>query len=103
MREDGGIAHIEAACARLGLPKNLSKVKDFYGEGLERRLTGKHETSSLDTFSVGHSDRTASVRIPWHVSQQQKGYLEDRRPNSNADPYRIGSYILDSVFGELSE
>lgn len=103
MREDGGITHIEAACARLGLPDNLSKVKDFYGEGLERRLTGKHETSSLDAFSVGHSDRTASVRIPWHVSQQQKGYLEDRRPNSNADPYRIGAYILNSVFGEVSE
>jgi glutamine synthetase len=99
MRHDGGMKHITTACNKLGEPENLEKIKDFYGEGLERRLTGEHETSSVEKFNYGVSDRSASIRIPWHVEKQGKGYLEDRRPNSNADPYKVGSYLLSAIEG----
>ena len=97
MREDGGLEHINAACSKLGTPDNLEKMVSVYGEGLERRLTGDHETCSLDEFRYGPSDRGASIRIPWQVEKQGKGYLEDRRPNSNADPYKVAAYLLEAT------
>ena len=45
-------------------------------------------------FSYGVSDRGASIRIPWQVEVDKKGYLEDRRPNANADPYVIACLWL---------
>lgn len=97
MREEGGLKVIEDACEALGDRSKVSSIKDFYGEGLERRLTGEHETCNLNEYKYGVSDRSASVRIPWLVSKQGFGYLEDRRPNSNADPYKVLTYLLNSV------
>jgi glutamine synthetase len=70
-----------------------------YGYGIEERLTGLHETCSYKEFRYGVSDRGASVRIPWQVAVDQKGYLEDRRPNANMDPYVVTRLILESVCG----
>lgn len=70
-----------------------------YGHGIERRLTGRHETARYDQFSYGVSDRGASVRIPWQVKVEQKGYIEDRRPCANMDPYVVTRLILESVCG----
>jgi len=39
------------------------------------------------------SDRGASVRIPWQVEVDGKGYIEDRRPNANMDPYVVTRLI----------
>ena len=62
------------------------------------RLTGNHETQSIDTFSFGVSDRGASIRIPiYPVDNNWNGYLEDRRPASNADPYRIIAHIVGTL------
>ncbi len=61
-----------------------------YGSDNDQRLTGLHETQSIDTFSYGVSDRGASIRIPVATANNgYKGYLEDRRPAANADPYQI--------------
>jgi len=60
-------------------------------------LTGKHETQSIDKFSFGVSDRGASIRIPISTADKWKGYIEDRRPASNADPYKIALVISDSL------
>ena len=57
-----------------------------YGDDIEERLTGKHETAPWNKFSYGVSNRGASVRIPWQVARDGKGYIEDRRPNANMDP-----------------
>ncbi len=100
MREEGGMKYIVEACEALGTEAALSGVRSVYGEGLERRLTGNHETCSIDEYKFGVSDRAASVRIPWHVDKQGRGYIEDRRPNSNADPYRVLTYLLDTVGGK---
>ena len=95
MREDGGLAVIEEACEKLG-KRALIHVKN-YGADIESRLTGAHETQRWDEFSWGVSDRGASIRIPWNVAIDKKGYLEDRRPNANADPYVICKLMIESI------
>jgi glutamine synthetase len=69
-----------------------------YGADNDQRLTGAHETQSIDRFSYGVSDRGASIRIPIAtVDAGWKGWLEDRRPASNADPYKVASIIVKTV------
>jgi glutamine synthetase len=72
-----------------------------YGHGIEERLTGKHETCSYKEFRYGVSDRGASVRIPWQVAQEKKGYIEDRRPCANIDPYVVTRLITNTVCSSL--
>ena len=100
MREDGGYDAVIAGCEALG--KNAEFHVQNYGDGIEDRLTGAHETQKFDTFSYGVSDRGASIRIPWQVEKDQKGYLEDRRPNANADPYVIATVMIDTVCSAAS-
>ena len=97
MREEGGMAHIEAAIERMS--GRISQHLAAYGVGYEMRLTGHHETCRYDEFKAGVSDRTASVRIPTHVAADGMGYLEDRRPNANACPYEVATVILQTVCG----
>jgi len=69
-----------------------------YGADNHLRLTGKHETASINDFSFGVSDRGASIRIPIAtVEKGWKGWLEDRRPNSAADPYKVAARIIKTV------
>ena len=68
-----------------------------YGSDNHMRLTGRHETQSIDAFSWGVSDRGASIRVPLATSENWIGYLEDRRPASNGDPYRIGRVIAEAL------
>lgn len=70
-----------------------------YGEHLSERLTGHHETSSIDKFSSGVSDRGSSIRIPLETGKKGYGYLEDRRPGANADPYRVATLLVSTVAG----
>jgi glutamine synthetase len=72
-----------------------------YGHGIEERLTGKHETCSFKEFKYGVSDRGASVRIPWQVAKDKKGYIEDRRPCANIDPYVVTRLITNTVCSKL--
>jgi glutamine synthetase len=68
-----------------------------YGSDNHMRLTGKYETQSIDKFSWGISDRGASIRVPQSTAKEWKGYLEDRRPSSHANPYEIVKVICDSL------
>ena len=69
-----------------------------YGEDNNKRLTGIHETSAFDKFSYGTGNRAASFRIPTSVTAANgKGYIEDRRPGSNIDPYVVGSIIFETA------
>ena len=71
---------------------------EVYGSDNYLRLTGEFETQSIDKFSYGVSDRGASIRIPIMVPfENWKGYLEDRRPSSNCDPYKVTKVIVDAV------
>lgn len=88
------------ACEALG--KNWEEHVHNYGFGIEHRLTGLHETAPWNEFSYGVSNRGASVRIPWQVEKDGKGYIEDRRPNANCDPYVVTRLITNTVCAALS-
>jgi glutamine synthetase len=96
MREEGGKEFFEEVFRVF--KSNHSKHIDVYGSDNEMRLTGKHETQSIDKFSWGVSDRGASIRIPQTtIKNNWRGYLEDRRPASNACPYKVAKQISDSL------
>lgn len=95
MREEGGKALFEAICESFR-PVHKEHIA-VYGSSNEQRLTGLHETQSIHQFSYGVSDRGSSIRIPVSTAQTWKGYLEDRRPASNADPYLVTSRIIKTV------
>jgi len=97
MREEEG--YIEKACEALG--EEVEAHLAGYGDGIEDRLTGDHETCSYKDFRFGVSDRGASVRIPWQVAKEGKGYIEDRRPNANIDPYVVTRLITNTVCSRL--
>jgi glutamine synthetase len=91
----------KAAAEALG--KNTKEHIANYGDGIKKRLTGEHETCSYKEYKWGVSDRTASVRIPWQVAKMGKGYIEDRRPNANCDPYVVTRLILNTVCSKEEE
>ena len=95
MRASGGLAVIRTAISALE-SRHAVHITD-YGAGLAERLTGLHETCSIDEFRGGVADRGASVRIPRHVAERGNGYLEDRRPGANCDPYTVSRLILETV------
>jgi glutamine synthetase len=96
MRKEGGIEAINAAIEKLS--KTHAEHIANYGAGNEERLTGLHETCDMDTFRAGVADRGASIRIPRGVAIEGKGYLEDRRPSANVDPYTVAYLLLKSIF-----
>jgi glutamine synthetase len=96
MRAEGGIKPIEDWCNRARDLKEEHLA--VYGDGIEMRLTGKHETCSHRDFKWGVSDRTASIRIPLQTAQKGCGYLEDRRPNANACPYAVAEAMLKTAY-----
>ncbi|WP_319479057.1 glutamine synthetase beta-grasp domain-containing protein [uncultured Draconibacterium sp.] len=96
MRTCGDEKVFTAICEEFG--KNIKEHIDVYGAYNDQRLTGLHETQSIHEFSYGVSDRGASIRIPvGTVEDGWKGRLEDRRPSSNGDPYKIGARIIKTV------
>mgnify|MGYP001368449825 FL=1 len=95
MREPGGLKIIEKACEKLG--KNHDKHIEMYGSDNDQRLTGDHETCSIKEFKYGVSDRGASIRIPMQTANEGYGYLEDRRPSANMDPYLVCTALMDTI------
>ncbi|MEM6978591.1 MAG: glutamine synthetase beta-grasp domain-containing protein [Planctomycetota bacterium] len=98
LRTCGSQETYEAVCK--AFEPRIKEHIDVYGADNDQRLTGLHETQSIDKFSYGVSDRGASIRIPiFTVEHGWKGWLEDRRPASNADPYMVASAIIATVNG----
>jgi len=95
MRELGGIEEIKVACEKLSRT-HLNHMK-VYGEYNEERMNGMYETSTMDKFSWAISNRGCSVRIPLNVVKDGCGYLEDRRPGANADPYLVCEKICSTI------
>jgi len=95
MREEGGYDKIIEACEKLS--ENPQEHIDVYGQDNDQRLTGLHETCSITEFRYGVSDRGASIRIPWQVEVDGCGYLEDRRPSSNCDPYKVSKKLIETI------
>ena len=96
MRESGEEEVFTKICEHFG--KNIPRHIEVYGAHNEIRLTGEHETESIDTFSFAVADRGASIRIPVAtIDGGWKGRLEDRRTASNADPYKVAAAIIKTT------
>jgi glutamine synthetase len=98
MRNPGGMKVIDDAIVKLG-KRHQVHVEAYdpkEGKDNERRLTGLHETSSIHEFSAGVANRGCSIRIPREVADKGYGFLEDRRPSSNADPYQVTRVIVET-------
>ena len=96
LRDVGGEGYVNALCEGFR-PYHKDHIA-VYGAGNELRLTGSHETASIDDFSFGASNRGASIRIPLYTTTHNwKGYLEDRRPASDANPYQVIRRIMETV------
>ncbi len=94
----------DPSCGKKSIETSIKKLEAnhrahicVYGHALEERLTGKHETASINQFSWGVGDRSASIRLPRSVEQKGCGYLEDRRPGANANPYDISIMLLTTI------
>jgi len=95
MREDGGLAVIEKVCEAFGKVA-ADHIKE-YGEGNDLRLTGLHETCSIKEFKYGVANRGCSIRIPRETAAAKKGYMEDRRPAANCDPYLVTARMMQTT------
>lgn len=105
MRNDGGIAEIERVCKVLC--DQHKKLMQNYGlgdgEDNKKRLTGKFETASFDTCRWGVADRAASIRLQRSVAKEKKGFLEDRRPAGDCDPYRVCALLAETCIGNTTK
>jgi len=91
MRGPGGLDAMKEAIEKLS-KNHMNHIRRYDpkgGEDNKRRLTGLHETSSIHDFSWGVADRGSSIRIPRQCHADGFGYIEDRRPASNCDPYSV--------------
>src|SRR6202043_2937349 len=93
-----GMDAINAAIKALEL-KHQEHIA-VYGHDLELRLTGQHETANINQFIAGIGNRGASVRIPRPVASNGYGYIEDRRPGANANPYEVAAILMETICGE---
>ena len=94
-----GMKYIEDMMSRFEAKHNLHM--SLYGEDNNKRLTGIHETSAYDKFTYGVGNRAASFRIPTTTAHAKgAGYIEDRRPGSNIDPYLVGAIVADTALME---
>ena len=95
MREEGGDKVIHDAIQNLEYKHH--KHIEVYGDGNQHRLTGQHETCPINEFRWGVSDRGASIRVPWQVAKDGMGYLEDRRPSANCNPYLVSWRLVKTI------
>ncbi|XP_028403753.1 glutamine synthetase-like [Dendronephthya gigantea] len=99
MRKEGGLNHIYEAIEKLANAHDLHIKAYDPKDGIDnvRRLTGHHETADIKTFRHGIADRATSIRIPRQCADDGRGYLEDRRPAANADPYKVTERVVRTV------
>ena len=95
MRIENGLEIINLSIKKL--EKKHKEHMEVYGNDNHLRMTGNHETSDFNTFSFGVGSRNVSIRIPNETAKNKCGYLEDRRPSSNMDPYLVTSKIFKTT------
>jgi glutamine synthetase len=99
MRQPGGIDEIKIGCEKLS--RTHQSHMEVYGKFNDERMSGLHETLSMDKFTWAVSNRGCSVRIPLNVVNEGCGYLEDRRPGANADPYLVCEKICSTICANI--
>uniref|UniRef100_A0A914DZH4 glutamine synthetase n=1 Tax=Acrobeloides nanus TaxID=290746 RepID=A0A914DZH4_9BILA len=99
MRQPGGLKVILEACEKLSKAhkEHLAYYDAAQGKDNARRMIGRSTAPPLEECVVGIMNRTASIRVPLMVEQNGCGYLEDRRPAANCDPYLVTEAIVKTV------
>lgn len=97
MRHADSLAPATEACKRLSQSDRIEAHLAVLGESTDRRLIGKCETGDPKVFTWGVGNREASVRIPTELNGNNPGYIEDRRPSANCDPYKVVEAMMTSV------
>lgn len=99
MREEGGMQYIQEAirCLSMRHYQHIRAYDPNEGRDNERRLTEIHGTSYIHDFSARVADRRACIRVPRQVAEDGRGYLEDRRPASNCDPYAVSEILVRTI------
>jgi glutamine synthetase len=90
-----GLDYINDYISKLSLKH--SEHMEVYGNHNKKRLTGLHETANYDTFTHSVGGRGSSIRVNNKTFNNKCGYLEDRRPASNIDPYQVTSIIFETT------
>ncbi|GJQ88142.1 hypothetical protein Trydic_g13147 [Trypoxylus dichotomus] len=95
-RKDNGLSTLEGYMQKLSKrhEEHLRKYDPYGGQQNKLRLTGKDGTSAVDNFTSGVGDKSLSVRITKETETKKKGYIEDRRPASNSDPYAVCDMVV---------
>jgi glutamine synthetase len=93
-RAEGGFSKIDGLMEKFAATHR--EHIDVYGKGNELRLTGKCETAPIDKFSYGIGTRNTSMRISNKFKHDGFGYIEDRRPAANVDPYLAMARIAET-------
>jgi glutamine synthetase len=98
MRTTGGIKDIEDALDKLA-PVHKLHLQHYDPKGgadITRRMEGADDDiiDDMAQFTAYKASRRGSVRIPQNVGSQGMGYLEDRRPASNCDPYSVTEILV---------
>ncbi|KAK7255243.1 hypothetical protein RIF29_28649 [Crotalaria pallida] len=75
---NGAGAHTNYSTKSMRNDGGYEVIKKAYGEGNERRLTGKHETADINNFSWGVANRGASVRVGRDTEKEGKVAEVDR-------------------------
>jgi glutamine synthetase len=101
MREENGIEHIYEACIKMS-KKHIEHI-NVYGTDNDKRLTGIHETSSINKYTYAPLNRNCSIRIPLQVCNDKCGYLEDRRPSANLNPYLVTEIMVRTICQDTNE
>ncbi|KAH9628059.1 hypothetical protein HF086_018034 [Spodoptera exigua] len=95
-RGENGISVIQKGIKKLAASHERHiKVYDAHGE-LDNKTPLSGETMT-EKFSAGIADRSCSIRIPRIVAENKCGFLEDRRPASNSDPYQVIDALMRTV------
>ena len=85
-------------CPLLAQSRPLHHLSPLLAPRLNSTPSLVHETAAITDFTYGVADRGASIRVPHSfIKNDYRGYLEDRRPNSQGDPYQIASQILKTI------
>ena len=79
-----GLDYIYEAVDKLTI-KHMDHMT-VYGSNNDKRLSGAHETSHYDQFSVGIGNRGASIRVGNDTIRDKKGYFEIVRMCSLQNP-----------------
>ena len=95
MRTAGEESVFTKICEEFG--KNIERHISVYGADNDQRLTGDHETQSIDQFSYGISDEGFDPDSGVYTYRRLGRTVGGPKNASNADPYKVAAAIVKTT------